>query len=341
MKRTLLLFIAALLFLHISSFAKTAESDMDDAMARAYKYATEEKLDKSKDWFIKAATYAKEVNNWQGLIDSGYGFSTLGLPKEAANNFTAAEEITNKLSDWHAKIALGYAFASLPDEQHLLGKSVKSFKDAKKIAQEKEDIFGLIEAGRGLASINKNKQSEECLDLAKDILKEFPTEEATKALVHAYRKLGKEAKASECIGFRTKTDSGQFPPGWKPTAGETTRSAKTVSPEIQKIQRESADKDIQAREEWEQQRAKQRHEEKLQKQRLAYDIYRDHLNYYSYPYYGIYSGVITNYNDYYHYSWSYRPIWTRRTHPEIYNWALWHYGRYTHVNGVYISVDID
>ena len=340
MKKNIILIALILTLIPALAYSRTATENMNDAMGRAYKTATEKNPDKAKDWFRKAAKYAKQAKVWQGLLDAGYGLSTLGQPEEAAGCFDSANEIIVQDKDWHAGVALGYAYSSLPDRLNLLDKSVKIWTDAKNWAKDKNDLYGLIEVGRGFISINKNTEAEQCLDSAKILLKETPTEKGIKALVQAYRKLGKEDKAAECARL-TPISSKDIPPGWQPTAGETIRKPKTVSMAAQQAQRASADSDIQARSNWEKERAQQKHQEKLQRQRLAYAAYRDYLRYYSYPYYGIYSGVISNYNDYYAYSWCSRPIWAVRTYPEIHNWALWNLGRYTYYNGIYISVDID
>lgn len=338
MKRILLI-LTFMLILPPVSYCQTAKEKMGDSLARAYKSASEKKMDEAKNFFRKGMQYAKEANSWQGLIDSGYGLSTLGLTEEAKTAFDDASLIVTQNKDWHGAAALGYAYASLPRQTVKIESAVQMWDNAKTWSRETDDWAGLLEAGRGLISISKNKEAEECLDMAKGIVKEMPTEQAIKTLVSAYRKLGKEDKAVECASFRPQAQAP--PPGWQPTAGESVRGTKTVAPEIQQAQRESIDKDIEAKRQWEQQDEQRRHEEKMQKQELAYQAYRDYLMYYSYPYYGNYGGYINNYDDYYLYSWTTQPVWAVRTADEICNWGLWNYGRYTNVNGFYIAVDFD
>lgn len=336
MKHTLILITLILVLIPGLAYSRTAEENMHDAMARAYKAATEKKLDEAKQWFRKASQYAQEAKSWQGLLDAGHGLSTLGLPEEAAGCFDSANESIVQSKDWHGGVALGYAYASLPDKLNLLDRTAKIWAESRSWA--KNDLFGLVEVGRGFMSIGKNAESEECLDLAKELLKETPTQDGIKVLVQAYRKLGREEKALECAGYSA---AGSEAPGWKPTAGETVREPKTVSVAAQQAQRASADRDIQAQEEWERQQAQLKQQERLERQRLAYQAYRDYLYYYSYPYYGVYSGIIVNYDDYYIYAWTSRPVWCVRTYPEVYNWALWNLGRYTYCDGIYIAIDID
>lgn len=340
MKKMLMLITLVLFLIPGIAYGRTAQANMNDAMARAYKAATEKNVDEAKDWLRKAAGYAKEAKNWQGLLDAGYGLSTLGLPEEAAECFDGAGELIVQAKDWHGGVALGYGYASLPDKLNLLDKASSIWTNSKAWAKDKENLYGLIEVGRGFMSIGKNSEAEECFDLAKKLLKEAPTEKGVKTLVQAYRKLGKEDKAAECAQY-TPASPSQLPPGWKPTAGETVRKPKTVSLAAQQAQRSSADRDIQAREQWEREQAQREQQKQLQRQQQAYAAYRDYLRYYSYPYYGVYSGVIANYDDYYIYSWCSRPVWCARTYPEIYNWGLWNLGRYTCVDGFYISIDID
>lgn len=317
-----------------------AKGEMDDALGRAYKAATEKKMDEAKDWFRKAGQYAQELNSWQGLIDSGYGLSTLGLPQEAKTAFDNASQIILQDKDWHSAVALGYAYASLPKQLGTVESAIQMWTKAKELANEDNDWCGLLEAGRGFMSTSKNKEAEECFDLARNIVKETPTENAIKALVQAYRKLGKEDKAIECTTYQAQA-SETPPPGWVPTAGESVRGPKTVPVSVQQAQRESADKDIEQKQQWELEQERLKQEERLHKQELAYQAYRDYLYYYSYPYYGIYTGIITNFDDYYIYAWTTQPVWVIRTDDEIYNWALWNLGRYTYVDGIYIAVDID
>lgn len=337
MKRLFFVFVFIFGLLSIS-YCQTAKEKMDDAMGRAYKAATEKKLEEAKEWFNKGMQYAQEANFWPGLIDSGYGLSTLGLPEEAKTAFDSASQIIQNERDWHGAVALGYAYASLPSKMNTIESATQIWTKAKEWANEKNDWCGLLEAGRGFISILKNDKAEESFDLAKNIVKEIPTEQAIKALVQAYRKIGKEDKALECAGYRTRTET--TPPGWTPTAGESVREPKTVSPAIQQAQRASADKDIERKQQWEEEQARLKYEEKLQKEQLSYQAYRDYLRYYSYPYYGIYTGIIVNDDDYYIYSWTTQPVWVIRTNDEICNWALWNLSRYTYVDGIYIAVDI-
>lgn len=336
MKRLMALII--IFGLTITGYCLTPKEKMDDALGRAYKMATEKKMDEAKDWFRKAMEYAKEINSWQGLIDSGYGLSTLGIPEEAKVAFDNASQIIQQSKDWHGAVALGYAYASLPKGMGLTEDASGMWANAKEWANENRDPYGLIEAGRGFMSILKNTEAEECFDMAKQIVKETPTENIIKLLVQAYRRLGKEEKAVECSRYQTQETP---PPGWIPTAGETVRGPKTVPVEVQKAQRRSIDKDIEQKRQWELEERRLKQEEKLHKQNLAYQAFRNYLYYYSYPYYGIYTGIITNLDDYYIYAWTTQPVWAIRTYDEIYNWALWNLGRYTYVDGVYIAVDIE
>jgi len=321
-----------------SAYSQTAKEKMDDSLGRAYKAATENKADIAKDSFKKALQYAKEANIWQGMVDAGYGLSTLGLPDEAKNAFDSASPIITQQKDWHGAIALGYAFASLPKSGNNTESASQMWSKGKNWANDSGDWTGLIEAGRGFMSINNNKEAEACFDMARDIIKDIPTDKGIKAIVQAYRKLGKEDKALECASMQPETQGP--PPGWVPTVGESVRGTKTVPIEVQLAQRESIDKDIVAKRQWESEDAQRAHEQKMQKQELAYQAYRDYLTYYSYPYYGNYGGYISNYDDYYMYSWTPQPLWAVRTYDEVYNWGLWNLGRYTYSNGVYIAVDI-
>lgn len=338
MKR--LLFI--LIFVSFSAivYCQTPKENMDDALGRAYKAATDKKIVEAKDWFRKGIQYAKEANSWQGLIDCGYGLSTLGLPEDAKAAFDSASQIIQQKPNWHAAVALGYAYASLPREMGTIESASQIWIKAKEWANNVKDPYGLLEAGRGFMSILKNKEAEECLDLAKDLIKESPSEQAVKTIVQAYRKLGREDKALECTKYQTEAKKSP-PLGWTPTVGEGIRNPKSVPKEVQKAQREGADRDIERKQIWEQEQARLEQEEKARREAIAYQAYRDYLYYYSYPYYGVYAGVITNFNDYYIYSWTTQPVWAVRTYDEVCNWASWNLGRYTYVNGVYIAVDID
>lgn len=339
--KKLFLILAILICSASVSYCRTAKENMDDSLGHAYKAATEKKLDEAKDFFKKAQQYAKETDSWQGLIDSGYGLSTLNLPKEAKSAFDNGSAIIAKQRDWHGAVAIGYAYASLPKDMGTIDSAVKMWNNAKEWAKEKEDWCGLIEAGRGLLSVSRNSDAEECFDLAKNIVKEFPTEKGIKVLVQVYRKLGREDKAAECAGFQIQTETQGPPPGWVPTVGESIRGTKTVPESVQMAQRESIDRDIERKQQFEEAEAQRKHEEKMQRQEIAYQAYRDYLNYYSYPYYGTYVGFIANYDDYYIGAWTTQPVWAPRTYDEIYNWGLWNCGRYSYVNGFYIAIDID
>jgi len=339
MKRILLL-VLSVLVMAASGYSMTAKEKLNDAMGRAYKAASEKNKEAAKDWFRKGAQYAVEANSWTGLIDSGYGLSTLGLPEEAKSAFDNASKIVMQEKDWHGAVAIGYAYASLPKTLGTTDLAVQLWSNAKGWALNSGDWAGLIESGRGFLSVAKNKEAEGCFDQANSIIKDFPTEQSIKAIVNAYKAVGNEQKAMECSQYKISSSSAP-PPGWVPTVGESVRSAKTVSPEVQQAQRASIDQDIAAKRQMEAQEEQLKYEEKMQKQQLAYQAYRDYLYYYSYPYYGSYSGIIGNYDDYYFCAWTTQPVWTYRTDDEIYNWGMWNCGRYNYVNGFYVEVNID
>lgn len=337
--RVFLYFFISLFFV-APAFSMTAKEKLDDALGRAYKAASEKNIDQAKDWFKKSSDFAREANSWKGLLDSGYGLSTLGLANEAKTMFDSAQNIISQEKDWHGAIALGYAYASLPKELKATESAINIWNKGKVWAESDNDLWGIIESGRGLMSVSKNKEAEECFDLAKEIVKDAPSEEAIKVLVQAYRKLGNEDKAMECAKIEINPKGG-IPAGWVPTAGESVRGSKTTPVEVQVAQKASIDQDVARKQEYELQQKQLKQEEKLARQQMAYDAYRDYLYYYSYPYYGLYTGLIGNDDDYYSYAWNTQPIWAPRTYDEIYNWASWNCGRYSYVNGFYIEVDID
>lgn len=337
-----LLCIAAIFFIFFS-FSATAlalpeEEQMHNVMGQAYKAAAQQKTAEAKELFNKAAELAEKTKNWEGLLAAGYGLSTLGNAEGAKKLFDQASLLAEKTNDWRIAIGLGYAYASLPDSLTPLPQAEKLWQQAKQWSEEKEDIFGLIETGRAWASINKNKEAENCLAIADKQIKETPSQEAVKTLAETYRKLGKEDKATCCESYLRASTAGAIPPACQPTAGETVRAGKSVSSETQTAQRTSAFRDIADQETWQRARNRQKQQEKMQRRQLAYQTYRDYLNYYSYPYYGIYSGVVTNPHTYYTTAWCPRPVWCRRTHTEICNWASWQLGYYSYRNGVYVRI---
>lgn len=336
--RKLMLVMILVISLPVISYCLTVNEKMSDSMARAYKSASERKMDQAKSYFIKAMQYAEQAGSWQGLLDSGYGLSTLGDTTKARAAFDKAMPLIQKAGDWHGAVALGYAYASLPQQTETTSIATNMWTETMNWANEENDALGLLEAGRGFMSINDNQQAEQCLDSAREIIKQAPTERAVKILVQAYRKLGREDKALECAAYQIPEDTP--PPGWTPTAGQTVRKPKTVSEAAQLAQRNSADMDIAAKRNWEQEQALIKQQERMQKQELAYLAYQDYMRFYSYPYYGEYGGFIYNNDDFYFGAWCGRPMWAERTYDEIGNWALWNMGRYSYVDGFYIEVDI-
>lgn len=340
MKLFLKIFVVCLLLVSVSAFGLTIQEKTSDALGRAYKASTEKNIDEALKYFKKASEFAEESGNWQALLDSGHGISTLGKPKDAKEVFTKAESIIIKSEDWHGAVALGYAYSSLPNNLNALSSASSMWDKSKTWASEKNDSFGLIESSRGFLSIDQKEKAKECLALAQEIVKEAPTESSVRTLVKAYQQLGDETKARECARYLENAPTTP-PPGWKPTVVSTTREPKTVSMEAQQLQRSAADKQIEDQRTYESEKAQQEHEEKMQKQELAYQAYSDYMYYYSYPYYGAYDGLIVNYDDYYEYSWTTRPVWCERSYPEVYNWSLWNLNRYTYSNGIYIEIEID
>ena len=141
MKNFFLLVLASCLLLSGTAFGLTIENKLNDAMGQAYKAATEKKIAESKDWFEKAGKYAEEAKDWQGLLDAGYGLSTLGDAKSAKNLFDKAKSLIESSNDWHSAVALGYAYASLPNKLKTIPLATKMWELAQSSAEKEQDAF--------------------------------------------------------------------------------------------------------------------------------------------------------------------------------------------------------
>jgi len=324
MKKILIIAILILL-VSIYGYSRTILQNKNDAMARAYKACTEKKIDIAKDWFRKAGSFAQNANDWQGLLDAGYGLSTLGRPEEAEKYFSKTEKIVIQKEDWHGAVALGYAYASLPKSLNLLNKAVELWQKAGKWARDKNDMYGIIETGRGFMSIGMSIEAEKYFDIAKKLLKKIPDSNAARILAQAYKKMG----GNKAIKYNQP----------KPEAGKTIRKPKNMPIELQKAQRASIDKDIETQAEWRKEQMRLENQKEIAQEQKFYQYYRNYMYYYSYPYYGIYTSIITDNISYYNFAWSPMPVWSIRTYPEIYNWAQWNLNRYTYRDGVYIAID--
>lgn len=316
----------AVLILSNSSYAATTEELMHDSLARGYVAGEEDNRAESEKHFRKAFGYAKKTGNWSGMIDAGGGLLVLGKHEDAMRFFGDAAKIINKEKDWRGKIALGYIYISLPPDFVDKGKAVLYFNDARMYALEKKDWRGLVEAAKGFMEADSQDKSLASLDAAEKIAKEYKSIEGMTEVAKYYKKAGQIEKSQQAIlmvnKFKEEFREAKLPPEWWKPAGETVAGPEKISSEIQKAERESADKEIEATYKY--------HLELRKKEKVNKTYYLNYSNYYQYPY---------SYTYYRNYAY-----WRRYPRSTCYpsywysNWCSYYGGHYSYRNGFYFYI---
>ena len=290
MKRILLSII--LLTFCYPLVADDSTQSMHDAFAKGFQAVKSKNKDEAIQWFQKAGQFAIQSKNWTGCLDAGNALLKLGSPSESSNFFNASFNIAQEQKDWKIAIATGYAFASLPPNLNKKQDAVNAFLLAAELSKQENDWIGLSESANGLIHLQDPDHAKQVLTDAKKIVDSTKSIKGAQAVSELYNRLGLTSESSEMKNNRAeyvelhnrarKKNVPPPPPGWSPV-GESVAGPPVPSIEQQKMARASADRDIDAKNQW----ILQQEQLELEREKLA----NQYVGYYYFPYgYDGYSG---------------------------------------------------
>ncbi|MBI1884190.1 MAG: hypothetical protein HYS08_08310 [Chlamydiae bacterium] len=270
-------------FLSAFAFAEDTLQSMHDAFGRGFQAVKSKNKEEAVTWFKKAGNDATQAQEWRGCLDAGNALLKLGSPQDAAPLFHEAFQIGQSKNDWRISIASGYALASLPPDLHEKEAAIQAFSSATEEANKKNDWIGLTEAAKGLIHVGDTSHASQVLADTRKVVEATQNAKGAQVISDLYTQLGMAKEAEEMKAKKEKFEqapgeSGPYvepPPGWS-ASGESVASPSIPSPEQQRMARESADKDIEAKNQY----IAQQREIEVTREREA----NQYSSYYYYPY---------------------------------------------------------
>ncbi|MBI1871722.1 MAG: hypothetical protein HYS07_11135 [Chlamydiae bacterium] len=271
-------------FLLPIAIAEDRAQSMQDALGRAFQAVKAKNHEEAVQLFEKAGQLAIQISEWKGCLDAGNALLKLGEANQSLSLFESALPIAQKQGDWRIFVASGYALASLPQNLNAKDKAIHSFILAAQAAKQKKDWMGLTEAANGLNHLENQPAAVQALNDAREIVQETKSLRGAQVLAELYQKSGlpnesqqmKIAK-EEFARIQGHAEQSQIepPPGWNPV-GESVSRPPVPNIEQQRMARQSADKDIEEKNQW----IVQQKQLELEKEKMA----SQYSGYYYYPY---------------------------------------------------------
>jgi len=305
----------------------STEEMMNDAQARGYQAATEKNTEAAAGWFTKAAEYADRVASWEGLMDAALALSSIGETDASKAALDRANALSTRFNDWRTSLAMGHAYASLPDEAEADDDAEAAIDEAKALAEKLDSWRAMVEVGTAYAGLKLEEAQEyatDAYDAALKIATEVKDAEGVEVVAMRLEEIGEEAKAAEAreivkqLPPKPKTEKGSDrpppPPGWSPT-GKSLAEPHEISEESKAI---LAD------------RAARKHIEATAKALDQGDVDGQTIYVYHYRRY-----------------WASHPdlflhrIWDHPGDFDTTSWAQHHFGQYRFVNGLYVKISGD
>ena len=228
----------------------STEEMMDDAQARGYEAAAEDETEAATGWFAKAAAYAERIASWEGLMDAALALSSVGDSDAAKAVLDKANELSAKFKDWRTSLAVGHAYASLPDEAEADDEAEAAIDEAKALAEKLESWRAMVEVGTAYAGLRLDEAKNyatDAYDAALKIVSEAEDPEGYEVLAARFEEIGETTKAAEAREMvkqlpppkPKKRDRPPPPPGWSPT-GKSLAEPREISEESKAILAERA-----------------------------------------------------------------------------------------------------
>ena len=301
----------------------TTEEMMDDAQARGYEAVTEDDAEAAAGWFEKAADYADRIASWEGLMDASLALSSIGEADASKTVLDRANALNAKFKDWRTSLAMGHAYAGLPDEAEADDEAEAAINDAKEQAEKLESWRAMVEVGTAYLGLKLDEAKDyatDAYDAALEIAAKAKDAEGCEVLAMRFEELGEEVKAAEAREIvkqlppkksKKKKDRPLPPSDWSPT-GRSLAEPREISEESKAILAE---------------RAARKHAEATAMALKKGDV--DDQTYYIYEY-----------NRY----WASHPnlflhrVWDREGGFDTDAWARHYFSDYRLVNGIYVRI---
>jgi len=305
---------------------QTTEELMDDAQAHGLAAAADNETETAGNWFKKAAEYADRIASWEGLMDASLALSSIGDVDASKAILDQANALNQKFNDWRTSLAVGHAYASLPDEAEADDEAEAAIDEANQLAEDLESWRAMVEVGSAYLSLKLDEAGSyatDAYDKALSIASEASDPEGLETIAMRLDEIGEEAKAAqarEVLKQLPPQDSKKRrerlppPPGWSPT-GKTLAEPREISEESKAILAE---------------RAARKHAEAAARALEAGDV--DDQIYYVYEY----NRYWASHPD----SFAYR-VWDLNEDFDVPRWAHHHLSQYQLVNGVYVRITSD
>lgn len=309
---------------------------VDNLLAGAYQAIEQDNTGGAQQQFLDAAEQAKNIQDWQGLVDACYGLAALGQTEQALSFLQEAFRIARAKNSWQGLVAVGYALSSLPQNMNLLSQSSEAFDQAGRLAEKNQDWGGFVEAAKGFHTLKNSGKAQTLLDKAFALVEANEDAQGAMAVAKAFQSIGNSTKAAQAQALAqaiSRNQGGEArgvktpPPGWSPT-GKSVRDANEVSEEAQRLNRNSVDKDISNKMTYIREKKRLDAEKERNRTRLA-EAYLYYSGYYRYP--GSYFGI-RNFGLY-----GFGAHRLSRSH--LHSFARFHLSSYSRRGGFYIRVN--
>ena len=304
----------------------TTEEQMDDAQARGYEAAAGDETDEATSWFKKAAEYADRIASWEGLMDASLALSSIGDVDASKAILDQANALSTKFNDWRTSLAVGHAYASLPDEAEADDEAEVAINEAKTLAEDLKSWRAMVEVGTAYLDLKLDEAktyATDAYDSALTIAAEAEDAEGLETLAMTFDDIGEETKAAEVREIikqlpeekrSKKRDRPSPPPGWS-ASGRSLAEPREISDESKAILAE---------------RAARKHAEAMAMALKKGDV--DDQTYYIYEYNRYWA---SHPNLFLHRRWDLDAAFDTGA------WADHYLARYRLVNGVYVRISSD
>jgi hypothetical protein len=224
----------------------TTEEQMDDAQARGYEAAAGDETEEAVSWFKKAAEYADRIASWEGLMDASLALSSIGDADASKAILDQANALSTKFKDWRTSLAMGHAYASLPDEAEADDEAEAAIDEAKSLAEDLKSWRAMVEVGSAYLNLKLDEAktyATDAYDSALKIAAEAEDAEGLETLAMSFDKIGDETKAAEAREMiqqlpeekrSKKRERPAPPPGWSAT-GKSLAEPREISEESKAI----------------------------------------------------------------------------------------------------------
>lgn len=143
-----------------------------DKKGRGLKAILDNDMKTAEKNFEEAGEIAVKNENIEATLDAGYSLSTIGNTESARKLFDTAKAIAQEAKDWREMLAVGYAYASLPEDENSATDAVAVVQEAEKTAESEKSWRALIEIADAFTHLKSVDLAKNTYDKAVNFLKE-------------------------------------------------------------------------------------------------------------------------------------------------------------------------